>query len=157
MNSKVAKKRTMGNRTRFSDSFPKTRKIGILGNTLRGFAISLIIGIILTLVVSAIVFSAKDPNRYVTPAAFTVLYVCSLLGGFVSSRLNGGSPLLCGLLYSAMLLVLLLLGSLLFGGELSSDYSIQLAIGLRALVVVAALIGAFIGVYKKPARKKRKR
>ena len=148
MNSRVAKKRTTGNHTRFSDSFPKTKNLGIFGNTLRGFTISLIIGIAMTLVMSAIVFSAKDPNKYITPAAFTVLYVCSLLGGFISSRLNKGSALLCGLLYSAMLLVLLLMASLLFGGELSSDRSVQMAIGLRALVVASALTGSFIGTYK---------
>ena len=151
----------MGNtkkpRTRsLTDSIPKSSSGGILRSTLKGYLFSLIIGAVMTLVLSALVYSLSDPNRYIAPVAFCILYISALFGGYLSAKFNRGSALLCGALYSAMMLLSMLTASLFFGGSYSADYSLPLAIGLRGIAAALAVIGAMISTHKQPKKRKRK-
>lgn len=133
-----------------------TKPHGILRNTLRGYWISLAIGSVLTLILSAVVYSLADPNRYITPVAFCILYISALLGGFLSAKFNGGSALLCGGLYAVMMLVTMFLVSLFFDGSYSADRSLPLAVGLRGVAAGLSIAGAMIGAHKPRTAKKRK-
>jgi hypothetical protein len=79
-----------------------------------------------------------------------------LLGGFFSAKFNRGSALLCGALYAAFMLGTMTLVSLLFGNDLSSDYPLASAIGLRAIALVLAIVGAMVGSHQKPKKRKKK-
>ena len=152
MNKTTQKRRT----TTFGSSLPSVGSSGIFRSTLRGYALSLVIGGALTLVLSALVYSLADPNRYLTPVAFCILYISALFGGFLSARFNRGSALLCGLLNAALLLVTMLAVSLLFDGSYSADHSPGLSVGLRGVAALLSVLGAGIGAHKKQTKRKRK-
>lgn len=153
MNRTTQKRRTKT----LGSSLPKVKAGGILPSTLRGYLVSLAIGAAMTLVLSFAVYSLADPNRYLLPVSFCILYISSLLGGFFSAKFNRGSALLCGLLNAAMLLVTMLLVSLFFGEAYSADRSLGLSIGLRGITVLLSVLGAMVATHKSsPKKRKRK-
>ena len=152
MNKTTQKRRT----TTFGSSLPKAKSGGILHSTLHGYLLSLAIGAAMTVLLSALVYSLDDPNRYLAPVAFCILYVVALFGGFLSAKFNRGSALLCGLLNAALLLLTMLAASLLFDGRYSADRSVGLSVGLRGLAALISVVGAMIGTHKKEIKRKRK-
>ena len=149
-NTKKRKTKTL------TDSIPRSKSSGILHSTLRGYLFSLVIGAALTLLLSAVIYSLSDPNRFVTPVSFCILYISALLGGYLSAKFNRGSALLCGALYSVMMLVTMLIVSLFFVNSYSADHALPLAIGLRGIAAALAIAGAMIAAHKSPKKRKRK-
>ena len=130
---------------------------GIFPCSAVGAAIAVLTAILLTFAVSAILYSTADPTRFIAPAALSVLYISALAGGFAAARFNRGSALLCGLLVGVMMLAFAFTVSLPISKNLSSDYGVLSAIGLRAAVIACALIGAFIGVTKNSTSVKKRK
>lgn len=154
MNSKTSKKQGRAqNRNRLTGAIKSAAPRGILPSSLRGLAAALICCAVLMLIVSAIVYSTADPNRYVTPAALTVLYISCFCGGLISAKLNRGAALVCGTLVSVMLLILLFGASLLLDPTLSAEHSLPLAIGLRGIAIAISILGAFIGAGERKKKK----
>ena len=127
----------------------------ILSSSLRGLAAALVLGLVLLIVISAIVYSTDDPTRFVMPAALTVLYISSFLGGLIAAKINRGSALLCGGLTSLMLLSLLFVASLCVSPSLSADFGIPMSLGLRGIAMAVSLIGAFLGAGEKKSKKRK--
>lgn len=132
-------------------------KKGILPCSLMGALVAVLTAVLLAFVLAAILYKTADPARYVTPTAFSALYVSALLGGFTATRLNKGSALLCGLAVGVLLVALAFVASLPVGNKLSSDYGITLSVALRAAVIGCALMGAFIGAAKSFDTKNKKK
>lgn len=130
---------------------------GILPCSVIGAAISVAFTILLVFIMAAILYRTADPASYVVPAAFSVLYISALVGGFFASKTNGGSALLCGLFTGAILLALMFIISLLVSNELSSDYGIIENISLRAVLIVCAILGAFIGTAKQHSKSQKRK
>ena len=128
---------------------------GILSSSLRGLAAALVLGLVLLIAISAIVYSTDDPTRFVMPAALTVLYICSFFGGLIAAKINRGSALLCGGLTSLMLLSLLFVASLCVSPSLSADFGIPMSLGLRGIAMAVSLIGAFLGAGEKKSKKRK--
>ena len=158
MKNKVSKNslRSVGH-ARVSDGIGSHMPKGFFRCSLLGAAIAMALGTVLAVVVAFALYQAADPTRYITPAALSVLYISSLLGGFAATRLNLGSALLCGLTTGALLLAVSFIISLAISPSMSSEYNIINAIALRAAVLVCSIIGAFIGVSKKKHDKKRRK
>ena len=153
MNRTTQKRRTKT----FGSSLPKAKAGGIFPSTLRGYLVSLAILAAMTLVFSFVVYSLADPNRYILPVSFCILYISSLLGGFFSAKFNRGSALLCGLLNGAMLLATIFLVSLCFGGVHSADRSLGLSVGLRGIALLLSVLGAMIATHKRPPKKRKRK
>lgn len=147
------KYKTVGH-ARHTDRLGSFTPRGVLCCSALGAAASLVCGILLGLVMALVLYRTADPARYVTPAALSVLYVSALLGGTIAYRANKRSALLCGAISGAILLAIMLLVSLPFGIG-SSDHGIISALTLRALVIAASVVGAFMGAIE-PSKKKRK-
>ena len=152
MNRTTPKRRTKP----FGSSLPKTKPSSIFRSTLRGYLYSLGIGAVMTLILSFLVYSLADPNRYILPVSFCILYISALFGGFLSAKINRGSALLCGLLNGVMLIVTMLLISFLLSGTYSADYTPGLAVGLRGIAILLSVLGAMIGTHKTSKKPKRK-
>lgn len=157
MNSRLSKRKGHAStRAGFTDKLRVVGPRGILASSLRGLAAALICCVSLLFIVSAAVYSTSDPNRFVTPAALSVLYISALLGGFTAARLNRGSALLCGLLTGSLFLAVLLLLSFLMRASLSAEHSVVRALGLRGIAVGISILGAGIGVSNKKKKTKRR-
>ena len=127
----------------------------ILSSSLRGLAAALVLGLVLLIAISAIVYSTDDPTRFVMPAALTVLYISSFFGGLIAAKINRGSALLCGGLTSLMLLSLLFVASLCVSPSLSADFGIPMSLGLRGIAMAVSLIGARLGAGEKKSKKRK--
>ena len=157
MNSRLSKRKGRASEGREWTGKLKSRAPrGILSCSLYGFGISLLIGICLLFAVSAVIYSTDDPNRFVAPAALSVLYISALLGGFFAAKLNRGSALLCGLLTAVMLLALLFLLSLFVDPSLTEDKSLVAALGERGIAIGISCLGSAIGVSNKKKKPRRR-
>ena len=157
MNSRLSKRKGRASEGQAWTGKLKSRAPrGILSCSLCGFGIAIAVGICLLLALSAVIYSTNDPNRFVSPASLSVLYISSLFGGFSAARLNRGSALLCGLLSSCMLLAILFLTSLFVEPSPAVDTSLVAAIGQRGIAVGISVLGAAIGVSNQKKRPKRR-
>lgn len=139
-------------------NIPSTARGGFLRCSVLGAISSLGIAILLGVVVSIILFKTSDPLKFIVPSALSILYISTMLGGYIASRINKRSPIICGLLSSLFVLLFSLLVSLFVPVSHSSGYDIFSAIGLRLAVIVSSVVGAFIGTnYNKSKNTKKKR
>lgn len=160
MNARHTAKRFPANgHARFSERIPASAPRNILKSVVQSFLIVLIVLVVSAMIVSAALYTLADPNRYIAPASISLFYIASLLGGFVSVRRYKGSPLLCGLLFAAMMLVGMFIVSLLLPNALSADRPLPLEIGLRGIAAALSVVGALIGSgqRKKTSSKKKRR
>lgn len=119
--------------------------------------ITVAIGLVLLLIVTAVAYSQPDPDSLSTPLSLGALGLTSLLGGLVAARRGRSRGLFCGFL-SGLLFTLLLLGASLFFGDdtktqLTLGFSAPLTWGLHIVVVLLALLGAKIGSHRPEKRK----
>ena len=154
----TAKRFPANGHARFSERIPASTPRNLFKSVAQSFLIVLIILIVSAVLVSATLYALADPNHYIAPASMTLIYIASLLGGFISVKRYKGSPLLCGLLFAAMMLVTTLTVSLLLPNVLISDRPLPLEIGLRGIAAALSIAGALIGSgQRKKTHAKRKR
>lgn len=118
---------------------------------------AIVLSVMLGIIAAVILYQTGDPARYVTPVAFSVLYISALTGGFFASKLNGRSALLCGILSGTMILAFIILTSLLVNDHSNADYGVIELVLLYGAVIVCAIIGAFIGTTRKNSKYKKRK
>lgn len=126
-------------------------------SVLLALPIIMIIGLVLLLCTTAILLTTKNPDAYHTAAGLALLYLISLFGGAIATRLHARrTPLFCGMTMGAAILLLLLILSLILPGS-DHTYTGALQIGLHALLLPMAITGALLGAReKKPTRRRTK-
>lgn len=125
----------------------------LLKSILIALPIALGAGLLLLLLCTALLLTAKDPDRYHDIAGLAVLYLTALLAGMLTTVLHGRrTPLVCGLASGGCLLLLFSLPALFVRDNEIAHVGIALL--LRALLLPAATAGAVLLAKK---RKKRRR
>lgn len=130
---------------------------GIIPCSLFGCAAATALAVLLTIIMAAVIYKTADPAHYVVPSAFSALYISAFIGGIATTRLNGGSALLCGLLCGAVFMILGLLLSLFIPSTISADYGIVGGLSLRLFIIVCSVFGAFIGTTKKKSKNNKRK
>jgi len=127
-------------------------------SSLKGLLISLVIGLVLVFAAAAVCYSNDDPDKLTIPLSLAALYMSALVAGFTAVRKNGGSALLCGILSGLFLSAFYIILSLIFKGSHAITSSFPASLGLRALITVFSIFGAFLGLnLKKSGNPKKKR
>ncbi len=157
MNSKTSKKQGHSPKRGLTGAIKSKTPMGILPASLRGFLAALLIGALLLLIASVMVYNTADPGRYVTPAALTVLYLAALMGGAVSALGNRSAALLCGALTAGFLLILLLAVSMIPYPSFASETGLASTVALRCASAIFALLGALMVSNKKRKKKSPRR
>ncbi len=124
-------------------------------STVKAYLITLAIGAGLILIASLILSLLSDPIPLIRPLSLLSCGITALAGGFVTGKLHGSAPAVCGLSNGALLLATLLLLSLFFR-SLGNGYSVWLSLGLHLSVLLLSLAGALLGI-RKPAPLPRRR
>lgn len=128
----------------------------VIRSALFGIFASLCAFVVLWLVASFVAYSCKDPDAVVTVIALCALYISATVGGFVAAKTYGEGGIaasgICGIAFT----FLLLFASFAFGGEYSSGHGAVTSVLLRALVALFALVGGFLGRYKRKRRRPRR-
>ncbi len=116
-----------------------------LMGSLAGLAASSISGCILMGILSGIAYSSADPSSLIPSMGLLSLLPSCFIGGFISTKWVGYSPLLCGILHSAVLNLIMLVLSLSLVGIASSGYSLWQSIILHTVCALFSILGAFAG------------
>lgn len=94
--------------------------------------------------------SLRDPAQSAAPIGFSAFFISFFICGFVSSRLERGTPIVTGLLSAVIYLVPILIVSLILKAHSGGS-------GVRALISLlslpCAVIGAFFGNVRVAKRK----
>lgn len=101
------------------------------------------LGLIASFAATAIALATADPHALLSPLACAVAALCALVCGFLTRHRSRMSPLLCGALSGALLVVLFWLLGVLFPADRA--WPTALAWGLRGGMLVFSLLGASLG------------
>lgn len=148
------KKRTQKRRTVSAEAVSFT---SVCKSVLLTLPIITVIGLVMLLCITAILLNTKNPDAYHTAAGLVLLYLVTLFGGLIATRLHARrTPLFCGIAMGAAVLLLLLVLSLILPGS-DHTYTSTLQIGQHALLFPLAIVGALLGAReKKPSRRRTK-
>ena len=132
----------------------KTRAGARLAPWLRGVLIAvpitLGVGLLLLLLATRILLTTKDPGANHRVVGVLICFLCTLLGGWIASRLAGRSaPLLCGAGMGLCLFALLSFAAFFPIGNADPTTSAFLRLGLRVALIPTALCGSFLGAKSK--------
>lgn len=115
--------------------------------------ITVAVGLLLLLLSSALLLATKDPDRYHTAAALTVLYVTAFVGGLIATRLcHRRAPLLCGLCEAVLLILLFTVLALCLPDEWKHTQQGAVSLLFRVLLFPASVLGSFWGARQKKAK-----
>ena len=156
MKNKASQKRAYSQaHSRATDRIGRGSPRGIIPCSAAGALASIILILIMAIVLSYLLSKAADPIRLVTPTALCALYISALIGGFIATRLNKCSALLCGICVGTAIAALGFIISLTISDSLSSGASTSRSLMLRLSIIVCSVIGSYIGNLKKTPSKKR--
>lgn len=128
----------------------------LLRACLLGFLCALVAATLLLFVGAALCMLAEDPNSPTRPMAFGVLCLSSAIGGFVAARHYRGAALVCGLVSGGLLIgVFCLIAPLV--GSAGEELPFALALALRLLGLLCAVLGALVGARPKTHRRRKAR
>lgn len=129
----------------------------IMLSSLWGLGASLLSGIILVSIVSAIACLSPNPLSLIFPLALLALLPSNFLGGFISAKRCRVSALSCGITTAAMWIALSLVGALCLWSVPSSGYTVWQGILLHCLSVAFCMLGAVAGGIKRVRSRKKRR
>ncbi len=120
----------------------------------KSLAITLTVAVVAVLLLSLLAYFYSDPDRLACPLGLVAAGVTALAGGFSAVRIHGEGALLCGLLNGSVFMVLMMLLSFAFTG-LASGYSAGISCLLHAAFLLLSVAGGYLGLHRKPKRKKK--
>ena len=141
---RVMRRKSAQRRKRRRESSPDQ----IPKNVLRAFALTLCLGLGMILICSVVAYFLPDPLSAIRPLSYVAMGVTALAGGWIAGKLQGGAPLIVGLINGMLLTAAALIVSLFFR-SLSNGYSAPLSALLHAAVPALSFVGALIGTRRK--------
>ena len=131
----------------------------ILSASIKSALIALAVSVALSFAACAAAISGSDPTAYILPLSLAVLYISSLLAGFLSARFKGDSALICGLLSGGLFMLLTKLVTLFLPDGAPSERQMHVSLLLHFLIFLFSALGAYlarnISKSRKPKRNKR--
>ena len=131
--------------------------VSLIKCSLMGLGFSLVVALVLWFVASAIAYANNDPDSVAGGLGLATIYLAGFAGGFFAVKMNRESALLCGLVCGGLLFLVTLFVSVIFSRSYSSNYSLIVSAGMRAVIILFSVFGAFAGLHRKPSRHRRKR
>ena len=129
-----------------------------LKSSFLGMLITVGISLALLFASTAAALMTDDPTAFVEPIGYILIFIASLIGGFVCFKLNKKSPYLVSILCGTEFVLISMLFSLLLPHSLASGMKIWMRLLLHMLSLILFPIGTFMGFKMyKPQRKIKKR
>jgi putative membrane protein (TIGR04086 family) len=115
----------------------------------KGILINMGIALLLNLVASVAAYFSPDPVTLARPLGLAASAITALLGGWITVRIHRHAALWCGLASGCAMITLMLLFSFCVK-PLASGYSLPITLLLHFSYVALSLVGAFLGIHRKP-------
>ena len=125
-------------------------------NILKSFFLTIGIGAASVLVSAMIAYFSDDPNRLILPLGLLASFFTALLGGYAATRIHKHSALLGGMINGCLFTALMMLLSPIAKGYASS-YSAPLSATLHIGFLLLSVVGAYLGLHKRPKKRKRRK
>ncbi len=135
-----------------SDEAPTALFLRHIGKSL---AITLLAAAVLLLATSLAADFLPDPAVAIPPMALLAAALTAMIGGFSAARIHGHAALLCGLTNGTLFMAGMILVSL-FLHPYASGYGALESCLLHVGFPLCSVVGAYLGVRRPTARKKRK-
>ncbi len=129
----------------------------VMISSLLGAGAAAVTGILLISISAAFAYSNPDPLALIPTLSIISLLPSNFIGGFVSAKRCGGSPLSCGAVCGALWCTLSLILALCFYRAPSSGYGIWTGVLLHGLSVLFCILGALAGSVKRRRSHKKRR
>ena len=129
----------------------------ILKSSAIGTLATLLSGLLLITLSTVIAYSNPDPDSLVLPLALLSLLPSCFIGGLITFKLTGASPVLCGVMCGAITTLIMMLFSLVLYAAPSSSYSFWQSLLLHLAAVGFCILGGLAGNAKPKLKKGKKR
>lgn len=124
-----------------------------------GLLLSLSAALVILSIMTAYSLTRPDPEGVVLPVAGFLCYPAAMLGGFMSCKIYKGSPVLCGVIFGLMMLLLSIILYPILPSTGGHGMSALSFFGLRGLLVLCCAAGSLLGAktFVGGKRKRRRR
>ena len=134
----------------------------VIKSALFALPVTLVCGLLLVSLMAVLAVAQADPASMILPLSLSVVGLCNLIGGLITSRRCGHAPLWCGLVFGALFTLTTWVLSFLFGSRTGNPLSLGLSFPLSMLVRAAgiglSLLGARLGMHRQgPPRHRRRK
>ena len=125
-------------------------------NIIKSFFVTVGIGAANVLVAAMIVYFSANPNRLILPLGLLASFFTALLGGYATTRIHKHSALLGGMINGCLFTALMMLLSPI-AKDYASGYSAPLSAALHIGFLLLSVVGAYLGLHKRPKKHKRRK
>lgn len=139
-------------------SFDRERgAVSLIKSSFMGLGFSLAVALLLWFAAAAIAYANNDPDSVAGGLGLVAIYLAGFAGGFFAVKINRESALLCGLICGGLLFFVTLFVAVLFSRSYSSNYPLILSMGMRSVIILFSVFGAFAGLHRKQNRRRQRR
>ncbi len=142
---------------RHGDSESDISLLGAIRCSTCGLLISLAAAIVIFSILAVYALTRPDPEGFLLPIASFLCYPCAMLGGFISCKIYRGSPVLCGVIFALMNLLLSIILYPILPSTGASQITALSFFALRGLLVLCCGVGSFLGTRALSTGKRRRR
>ncbi len=126
-------------------------------NAAKGLLCFIGIGLLLLAAMTAFAYAQPDPAALVPMLSLVALLPTAFASGFITTKLQGDAPMLCGIVTGSMITVFTIACSLILRGLPTSGQGFVQSALLHGAVVVFCILGAFAGNVKRKAKPGKRR
>ncbi len=151
------KRKHSAHRTRHNENQNDVSLITAIRACVCGLLVSFAAAVIMLSVLAVYALSRPDPEGFLLPIASFLCFPSAIFGGFMSCKLYRGSPVLCGVIFALMNIVV---SMALYPILPSTDAGSTSALGffaLRGLLILCCAVGSFLGTKSFAGSGKRRR
>lgn len=151
------KRKYSAHRARHSEGENDVSLITAIRACVCGLLVSFAAAIIMLSILAAFALSRPDPEGFLLPIASFLCFPSAILGGFMSCRLYRGSPVLCGVIFALMNIVISMVLYPILPSTNEGSTSALSFFALRGLLILCCAVGSFLGARSLAASGKRRR
>lgn len=129
----------------------------IFTSSLKGAALGLVISLILALIMTLIALNSGDPSALLSPLALATLYVSAFVSGFIATRINGSSSLVCGIISGGIFMIFYMAVKFILPHADTQSHNFFVSFLYHVLTVVMAILGGYAAQTKRTKKHKPRR
>ncbi len=151
------KRKTYAHRARHNESENDVSLVTAIRACTCGLLVSFAAAVLMLSILAVYALTRPDPEGFLLPIASFLCYPSAIFGGFMSCKLYRGSPVLCGVIFALMNIVVSMVLYPLLPSTDAGSLSTFWFFALRGLLVLCCAVGSFLGAKSLAVSGKRRR
>ena len=151
------KRKTYAHRARHNESENDVSLVTAIRACTCGLLVSFAVAVLMLSILAVYALTRPDPEGFLLPIASFLCYPSAIFGGFMSCKLYRGSPVLCGVIFALMNIVVSMVLYPLLPSTDAGSLSTFWFFALRGLLVLCCAVGSFLGAKSLAVSGKRRR